>query len=277
MGIESFDQQVDFDLRKAIAKRCNVDEKNVVTLNVKTGEQLQITLAVAGSQTALQDKIAALASTLSSGEPVGGVQALDVATRYRSTLELPGQAPKKWVSEKAQKAWQISQDETRKLVGMPDESSVREVNQKAHSHELQSKRELAVSKTKEAKLKQTSTEMSTKVAAKQALKDQQAEVEEAMNHAGADEQGIAGGAANSGSAAVAANLGNSGGMDETGSNDQTADSEQVSSALVVIRNRFWAQEGDWLKTHNPALHEMLRKAKAAGNDAGDDRWKRFML
>jgi len=66
-------------------------------------------------------------------------------------------------------------------------------------------------------------------------------------------------------------------MSETGSSAQTFDADQVSSALVVIRNRFWAQEGEWLKTHNLALHEMLRKAKAVGNDAGDEQWKRFML
>jgi len=275
MAIETFTQQVDYDLRKAVSERCGVMLQDVITLSVKDGKQIQITLAIAGTEVHLLAKVNALLSSFMSGKPVGGVQATDASLRFQKDLKLPGQKPQKWVSEKAEKAWQLSQKETRKLAGIPAEGDVREVNVKAHSNELNSKRLLAKDREKAAQLKRTATEMETKVAAKKAVKDEEDEVQEA--EAGMAMSGSP--AANQHSDLGAAGMSGDGmsGAPHSSAMSSSGGSDSSEGDFTVIRDRYWSHQQQWVKGKYPLLYDMLAKAKAAGNDAGDNAWKRFLL
>lgn len=263
ISIDQFSEEADHQLRQSVAARCGVAAEDVITLGVKAGQHIEITLAVAGREAQLKDKVDSLLSALSSGEAVGGIQVTDVAARYKERLQLPGQKPVGWVSEKAEKAWSLSQAETQKLAGMPSSADAQEVNEKAHAHELHSKRMLALAKTKEAKLKKQSIEMSTKVAAKEAQRRE----EEAVQRAEEGQMGITPGT--SGSTP-------SGSSRESlqGSDPPTVEGK---GDFTVIRLRFWKATASWLQAHYPGLWESLDQAMKAGNDTGDQFWMRFLL
>lgn len=261
MSVEDYSPDADTHLRAKVADRLGVSEQDVVTLAVKNAEKLIITLGVAAEEAPLAGKVSALMSAMSGGQPVGGIIATAAASRYVKAMKLPGAKPKKWVSEKAEKTWRAAQAETRKLAGMPSSADAKEVNMKAHTHELRSKKELAKTRTKEAELKKESAEMQTKVATKKALKDQELRIqaaEEDANNAAQTAHGPGG------SVTSMSGIGNpaAGG----GEGDFT-----------VIRARWWRKYSSWLQGRYPGLHRTLDEAKKLGDKVGDQKWKEFLM
>jgi len=269
MPVNRYNAKADYHLRTGIAERLNADKRDVITLSVKAiGIETQIQIAVAGDEASLHAPMLHLLAALASGQPVGGIIATESKSQWRAKLTLPGSKPASWASERAQKSWKASQEENKKLAGMPTGSSAEEVNSKAHHAEMAAKRALAQSKTQEFKLKKQSMELTTKVETRKQLKAEEERVAKAEAES------------NSGLNHLVADSSTDGSKMDISENNRGGASASASAGdadFQVIRQRWWQYTQSWLSTHYPKLWQSLHAAKIAGTAQGSDTWMSFLL